>query len=98
MGTKRTKPAPTVQWSYGEGPVSGHKPVYIQGVRRQGQAVIPCQICIVMIHIWPGPRGARGRRPRDSQGLEGIISSPIMHWRAFFISFHHFYTEKQVIS
>ena len=34
-------------------------------------------------------------RPQ-AKGLEGIISSPIMHWRAFFILFHHFYTEKQV--
>ena len=40
------------------------------------------------------PWRSSGRRPRDSQGLEGIISSPIMHWRAFFILFHHFYTEK----
>ena len=42
------------------------------------------------------PRGVPVCRPRDSQGLEGIISSPIMHWRAFFILFHHFYTEKQL--
>ena len=43
----------------------------------------------------PGPGGSQGRRPRDSKGLEGIISFPIMHWRAFFILFHHFYTEKK---
>ena len=36
------------------------------------------------------PRGCRGHRPRDSKGLEGIISSSIMHWRAFFSLFHHF--------
>ena len=40
------------------------------------------------------PLGSRGHRPRDSQGLEGIISSPIMHWRVFFILPHHVYTEK----
>ena len=33
-----------------------------------------------------GPAPTGQGTPR---GLEGIISSPIMHWRAFFILFHH---------
>ena len=46
--------------------------------------------CIIGEEIMPArPWGSRGRRPRDPQGLEGIIFSPIMHWRAFFILFHH---------
>ena len=45
--------------------------------------------CIIGEEIMPArPWGSRGRRPRDPQGLEGIIFSPIMHWRAFFILFH----------
>ena len=44
----------------------------------------------------PGPWGSRGCRLRGSKGLEGIISSSIMHWRAFFILFHHLYIEKPV--
>ena len=27
---------------------------------------------------------------KGPHGLEGIISPPIIHWRAFFISFQHF--------
>ena len=36
-------------------------------------------------------------RPRDPQGLAGIVSSPIMHKRAFFMLSHHFYTEKTAL-
>ena len=31
---------------------------------------------------------------KGPQGLEGLISYPIRHWRAFFILFHHFDTLK----
>ena len=34
--------------------------------------------------------GSRSRRLRDPRDLEGIITSQIVHWRAFFILFHHF--------
>ena len=30
------------------------------------------------------------RAPQDSRGLEGAITSQIVHWMAFFILFHHF--------
>ena len=36
------------------------------------------------------PWGSRSPRLRDPQGLEGTIICPIVHWRAFFILFHHF--------
>ena len=39
-------------------------------------------------------RGPAVGRLRDPQGQEDIISTPKMHWRAFFILFHHFYPEK----
>ena len=34
--------------------------------------------------------GSRSRRLRDPRDLEGIITSQIVYWRAFFILFHHF--------
>ena len=34
--------------------------------------------------------GSRSRRLRDPRDLEGIITSQIVHWRAFFILFYHF--------
>ena len=44
-----------------------------------GQVIVPAR-----------PWGSRSRRLRDPQGLEGTITCPIVHWRAFFILFHHF--------
>ena len=43
-----------------------------------------------------GP-GVPQPQAKGPQGLEGLILSPIMHWRAFFILFHHFYTLNMII-
>ena len=43
------------------------------------------------------PWGSRGHRPRDPQGLAGIIYFPIMHRRTFFILFHHLYHKTKLI-
>ena len=54
--------------------------------------------CIIGEEIMPArPWGIPRPQAKGPQGLEGIISSPIMHWMAFFILFHHIYDQNVFI-